>query len=139
MTTMTIPDLADGLRVAVLRGARRLRQHGTGVSNSQLSVLAMIERNGPQTLGALAEFDAVTAPTMTRTVGCLVEAGLASRCVHPDDARSALIGLTDAGRDAVRESRQLRNALVQEELERLSNADRATLMAALPLLRQVLQ
>lgn len=49
----------------------------------------------------LAERMGVDAPAMSGIVTELVELGLVRRRPHPDDARSKLVSITDAGRRAV--------------------------------------
>ncbi len=80
--------LDDELRVAVLRLSRRTRleRADADVSDSQLSVLFHLWKQGPQTLGSLADLDRVTPPSMNRTVGSLAELGLVTRSASPTTA-----------------------------------------------------
>ena len=78
MTTATTDttELASRLRLGVTRLARRLRQEAElGISPSQLVALSSIERAGPMTMSELCSAEQVQPPSMTRTVGALVEAG----------------------------------------------------------------
>ena len=79
MTTSYATDqieLAVRLRLAVMRLTRMLRQQEDGgVSNSALSALATLEREGALTLGDLAGREHVQPPTMTRIAQALVENG----------------------------------------------------------------
>ncbi len=131
------PPTVDDLRIAVMRLSRRMRLERVDgdVTDSQLSVLFVLSKNGPQTLGALSEQDRVSAPSMTRTVGALVDAGLVSRTVAPDDARKVLIDLTDEGRRIVAETRDRRIAWFSRQLESLSPEEQRTLLAATPIIR----
>src|SRR4051812_21479400 len=80
--------IAGRLRLSATRLARRLRQEAqTGLSPSQLSALAMVERHGPLTLGALADHEQVAPPTITRVVVKLEADGLLTRQPDPDDRR----------------------------------------------------
>jgi DNA-binding MarR family transcriptional regulator len=67
-----------------------------------------------------------------------VEAGLLQREVDPDDRRAALLLPTQAGTARIARWRQARSALVGEALGRLTRHDVATLGAALPALRNLL-
>ena len=67
-------------------------------------------------------------------VAALVEAGLVERRGDPDDARSALVAVTDAGRAAMRASRAERTALLARRFQRLSPEQRTQLPNALNVL-----
>ena len=65
-------ELAARLRLSATRLARRLRQEAdAGLTPSQLSALAVIDRQGPLTLGALADHEQVAPPTITKVVAKL--------------------------------------------------------------------
>ena len=65
-------ELAARLRLSATRLARRLRQEAdAGLTPSQLSALAVIEREGPLTLGALADHEKVAPPSITKVVAKL--------------------------------------------------------------------
>lgn len=58
-------------------------------------------RNGPVTLGELAEAQGFDAPYTTLIVDKLETHGLVERQPHPDDRRRKLVVLTTAGRVAI--------------------------------------
>jgi len=58
-------------------------------------------RNGPATLGQLAEANGVDAPYATLIVDKLEAHGLVERRPHPDDRRRKLVTLTAAGHEAI--------------------------------------
>ena len=77
-------ELAARLRLSATRLARRLRQEAdAGLTPSQLSALAVIEREGPLTLGALADQEKVAPPSITKVVAKLESIGLVARAVDP--------------------------------------------------------
>jgi DNA-binding MarR family transcriptional regulator len=129
----------DDLRVAILRLSRRMRleRAGEDVPDGQLSVLFVLWREGPQTLGSLADLERVTPPSMNRTVNALVEAGLVLRDSSPDDGRKVLIRPTDAGLEIAQETKRRRVAWFARQLATLSPAQRAALDAATPILREL--
>ncbi|PWJ55202.1 transcriptional regulator, MarR family [Quadrisphaera granulorum] len=131
--------LAAELRVGAMRLARRLRRErsSTDITDTQYSVLAALDRRGPQTLRALADHENVQPPSMTRTVTALEEAGLARRTPHPDDGRQLLVVLTEAGTRHVHETRRRRDAWLAEQLAALSLDDRAALARAAALLQEI--
>lgn len=134
-------DLASGLRLAVTRLARRLRQEGAegGITPSQLSALATTERFGPLTLGELATHERVQPPTMTRIVAALADAGLVTREVDADDRRIARVRVTAAGRRLLDRSRRRKTAFLATRLRRLDDDERRILARAVPVLERLLE
>ena len=133
------PDLASDLRVTVLRLSRKIRSEAgrEDLSEAQYCVLAGLTHHGPTTPRPLAERDGVQPPTMTRTIASLETAGLVARTGHPTDGRQVLIELTDKGAGVVGETRRLRNAWMDDLLHGLTAEERATLAAAVAILRRV--
>ena len=129
----------DDLRLAILRLARRMRleRAGEDVPDGQLSVLFVLWKEGPQTLGSLAEHERVTPPSMNRTVNALVDAGLVTRDSSPDDGRKVLIQCTEAGLEIARETKRRRVAWFARQLATLAPEQRAVIDAATPILRQL--
>jgi DNA-binding MarR family transcriptional regulator len=124
--------LAAELRVAVMKLARRLRQQRSDddISTGQYSVLGALVTHGPKTPGELAEHERVQPPSMTRTLNCLVEAGLVVRTDHPADGRQVLMSVTEAGATVVLETRRQRTAWLAKRLAELTPEERATLAEA---------
>lgn len=131
--------LAAELRVSLMRSVRRLRaeKSDADLTDSQLSVLALLDREGPQSPRALAAYERVQPPSMTRTVAALVDLGMVSRSEHPDDGRQVVVALTDAGAATVRETRRRRDAWLARRLAELTPAERETLAAAGEILRRI--
>jgi len=134
-----VPALAADLRVALLRAARRVRAERSDaeISAGQYSVLAYLDRHGPATPGAIADFERVRPPSLTRTLAALADLGLVERGGHPDDGRQVLVALTGAGRDAVRRTRSRRDAWLAVRIEGLTPAERDVLVAATEILRRI--
>lgn len=131
--------LAGGVRVAVGRLSRRLRQEKADheLSDAQFGVLALLHREGPKTLGELADAERVRPPSMTRTVGCLVDEGLAERLPDPSDGRVTRIRPTAEGTALVLDVRRSRDAWLVARLRELDPAQRRALQEAAELLREV--
>jgi DNA-binding MarR family transcriptional regulator len=133
--TAPTSELADELRLAVGRLARRIRQQTTfGLTPSQHSALVTIDRQAPVRLSDVAAAEGVAAPTVTKIVGGLEEAGLVRRETDPADKRSARVSTTPAGKAALRQIRTARTAFLRTTLEQLTDAERADLARALPVL-----
>ncbi len=121
-------ELAARLRLAVTRLSRRVRQQvAGGVTPSQVSALATIERLGSPTLGEVAASEQVRPPSMTRIVVGLEAAGLVVRRVDADDRRVVRVGLSAEGRRVLQRSRSLRTAFLARRLRRLSTPEREAL------------
>ena len=132
-------SLAADLRVALARAQRRIRaeRSDADLSDTTFSVLAALDRNGPMTPSALAEFERVQPPSMTRVIACLVDRGFATRTGHPDDRRQALVAITVDGRAEVKETRRRRDAWLARRLAELSPAERDVLADAAEILRGI--
>jgi DNA-binding MarR family transcriptional regulator len=94
----------------------------------------VLDREGDLTIGELAAIERVKPPSMTRTVNCLVDAGLALRKPHDTDRRQVLVGLTELGGAVLAEDRRRREQWLSRQLEQLELADRQLLARVAPLL-----
>lgn len=129
-------ELASALRVPVMRLARRLRAERDDLSLSltQLAALSTLDRHGPMSPGTLADHERVQPPSITRVVAGLEERGLVERLPHPTDRRQQVIALTPAGRTLVADHRRRKDAWLSGQLAQLTEAERAALAAAIPVL-----
>ncbi|HVU60772.1 MAG TPA: MarR family transcriptional regulator [Mycobacteriales bacterium] len=133
-------ETAARLRVVVARLARQLRQHSPGgLTPSQWSALATVETHGPLRIGDLAEREGVTAPTATRVVASLEDAGLLSRSSDPSDRRTSYIALTDAAREKLESVRGAQATALVQRLSDMSPADVQRLLDLLPILESLLR
>lgn len=141
VTTDPIPyaETAARLRVVVARLARQLRQHSPGgLTPSQWSALVMVEDNRSLRIGDLAEREGVSAPTATRLVASLEEAGLLTRTTDPSDRRTAYVALTTAGHEKLEWARGVRTATLVQRLSAMPSDDVRRLSELLPLLESFL-
>src|SRR6516162_7929014 len=82
------------LRVAIARLSRWLRRHElAGLTPTQLSALATVDRIGPLRLGDLAAAEGIAPSTLTRLVTVLEERGYVERCPVPGDARASTLAI----------------------------------------------
>jgi DNA-binding MarR family transcriptional regulator len=72
-----------------------------GVSRDGWRVLLMLARGGGRSMGEIASYTALPAPTATRVVDRLVASGLAYRRTDSVDRRRVLVHLAGAGRAVV--------------------------------------
>ena len=78
--------------MAIARLSRRLRRHElAGLTPTQLSALATVERAGPLRLGDLAAAEGIAPSTLTRMVTALEERDYVDRGPVPGDARASTL------------------------------------------------
>jgi DNA-binding MarR family transcriptional regulator len=137
--TATDAETAARLRVVIARLARQLRQHGPGdLTLSQWSALVTVEQHAPLRIGDLAERERVSAPTATRLVAVLAEAGLLERTGDPADRRSAYVTLSPLGQEKLEWARSARTANLATRISALPSGDADRLRDLLPVLEELL-
>ena len=135
----TTPELADGLRLAITRTARRLRQQADSpLSPTLVATLSTIERHGPLAPSELARLEGVQRPTVTRAAARLVADGLVERLRDERDARAARLRATPEGRRVLAALRRRKTAYLARRLERLDPEERAILAQAGDLLERMI-
>lgn len=133
-----MPTDAHHLARSVARLNRRLRQERqSDLTPTQLSVLGSILKIGPATPGAIAVHERVQPPSITRTLNCLVDNGLAVRSPHPDDGRQVLMSVSERGEAVLAAERDRRDLWLSQRLTELTTAERATLREAAALLERL--
>jgi len=132
-------DLDAQLRIAVGRLNRRIRaEKASGdLSDGQFGVLALLFRDGPHTVGQLAEAERVTPPSMNRRVNSLEAGGYVAREGSPDDGRKVVVRLTKAGAAFVTETRRRRDQWLSKRTRELSDGQRETLRQASVIMRDL--
>ncbi|HEY2877135.1 MarR family transcriptional regulator [Nocardioides sp.] len=139
-TPRKVTRLAGEVRTEVSRLAYHLRTPATrsGITPTRLTALSALTRY-PDGLrqGDLAELMNISAPSMTRLVEILEEAGWVERRRDPDDQRCLLIVLSPVGRKTLDTLRDESASQLSEELADLTADERAALAAAVPVLRKL--
>lgn len=129
---------ATRLRVAIARLSRRLRRHElAGLTPTQLSALATVEKAGPLRLGDLAAAEGIAPSTLTRLVTALEDAGYVQRYAVPDDARASTLRITAQGRAVLDRVRQETTMVLTGMLLDLTPEEQAAIAVALPALEQL--
>ncbi|GAA4397408.1 MarR family transcriptional regulator [Fodinibacter luteus] len=137
MTRAQRDRLTSDLRIACMRIARRVRfESAAPVAPHQFSVLVRLEEQ-VRTPKELACVEKVSAPSMSRTVAGLVDAGLVARADDPTDGRQVILSLTPEGRRTVRDTRRRRDQWFAARLERLTDEEREVLARATEVLERV--
>jgi len=106
-----IAELEEALAFLV-RGLEAVQRRRTyPLERAHYLLIRLIEEEGAQSIGAAARRLLLDDSTVTRQVAAMVRDGLIAKSTNPDDARSALLEVTDEGREraeAMRRERLLR-------------------------------
>jgi DNA-binding MarR family transcriptional regulator len=133
-----LDHLANAVRTTCQQVSRRVRfEANPELAPHHASVLFKL-LDGARTPSELAELERVAAPSMTRTVNCLVERELVTLAGNPNDGRSKLVSLTEAGRGALEQTVRARDDWMVQRLAGLSASDQEILRAATEVLNRVL-
>jgi DNA-binding MarR family transcriptional regulator len=124
-------DIATGLQSGAALLTRYLASSGDGLSLSARLVLTTLGDDGPTPLTALADSGGMTQPAMTQLVGRLARVGVVVRLIDPDDGRTTLVELTEAGRALLAKILRAQRDDLTELLEALSPNEEATLSLAM--------
>lgn len=108
------------------------------VSLSQMHVLWLLQHHGEMSMSRLAELLDVSLSNATGLIDRMEEHGLIERVRVPDDRRVVLVRPAPAGRRAISETETSRRDRMRAVLNRLSEADRPIVLAALRSLRRAL-
>lgn len=132
--------VANRLHSAAIHLLRRVRRtdHATGLSPARLSALSALVFGGPHTVGELAVQEQVTAPTTSRLVQALEDAGLVERRPDPDDGRLVRIAATPEGARVLLRARREQVEHLAERLRGLSPDEVAGLGRAAEIIERLL-
>ena len=132
---------ADRVHAAAIHLLRRLRKQDDAMrlSAARASALSVMVFGGRVTIGQLAQAEQVSAPTMTRLIVGMERDGLVRRAGDPLDGRIVWLEATAKGTRILHEGRRRRVEALAEEISRLSDADRETLVSAADILEQLLR
>ncbi|QGW26291.1 MULTISPECIES: MarR family winged helix-turn-helix transcriptional regulator [unclassified Dietzia] len=126
--------LATDLREALRPLWRRFAEHRT-LSMGKVGILARLDRLGALTATDLAAHERISHQAVAGAVRELEAMGLVSRNPDPSDGRRVLVSLTGSGRTRLVAERSAgQEWLIRAVTDELSESDRATLAAAVPLL-----
>ena len=106
---------------------RRAAVAETGLPFSRIRILVRLSRS-PMTVKEVASAATIDAPAATVAVNDLEDRGLVVRETDPNNRRSKLVSLTDAGRDLVAKVKAIDDP-APESLSALSDDDLAALEA----------
>lgn len=112
-----------------------------GLTMPERTALSHLDRSGPTTSSALAREAQITAQAMGATLGALRARGLVERRPDPEDGRRAVLTVTDAGVQALKDKRNARTELIARALTsgEFTPTELEQLAAAAPLLERLAQ
>jgi DNA-binding MarR family transcriptional regulator len=127
-------ELLNVMMLAMRTVSAEMRRSRRPHAPSQMAGLAKISV-GPCTLSDLARHQAVTLPTISKSVDVLVRRGWADRY----DRRQTMVRLTPRGRRVLADIKQRAERHVAQKLAPLPPGERAQLVTTLRLLTKVLK
>jgi len=113
--------------------------HGRSISMAHLHLMTLLQANGPQSMGWVAERLGTGLPTATGLVTRMQERGLVERIRDADDRRVVLVQLTASGTGELSELQAIRRRRMAAALTRLSEAEQARLLTAIRTLRSAFE
>jgi DNA-binding MarR family transcriptional regulator len=137
-----IDEVAGALRVSIGLLLRRLRQAQADgeLTLPETSALARLDRGGPTTATALAKLEQISPQSMGATLAALEARGLVERRPDPEDGRRAVISVTGAGLQVLRNRRDARTEQLARALSTgFTRSELNQLMAAAPLIERLAQ
>ena len=137
----TPPNLAANLAEAVLvRWSRQFRnvESETGLTPERLELLALLDHEGPVTVGSLSEALGVTRPAISRMVAGLEGQGLVRRSTNMLDGRSVVTRITPAGRRMLNRGRANRVRAMAVRMRGRTDRELSQIETGLRLLEELL-
>jgi DNA-binding MarR family transcriptional regulator len=92
-----------------------------------VDIARSLDVKGELTISEVAEITGRPLATVSRFVEALEDGGMVRRTQNPEDGRSKLVGLTEAGQKLVSDLRAEARAPLMEKLQKLTPAERRTL------------
>jgi MarR family transcriptional regulator, lower aerobic nicotinate degradation pathway regulator len=130
-------DLLHVVMLVMRSLAADMRRSRLQLAPAQMGTLMKIA-TGPCTMSDLARHQAVSLPTVSRSVDMLVRRRWVERWIDKSDRRQTLVGLTARGRRVLADIKQRTERHVTQALAPLTPSERAGLIAALKPLNRVL-
>jgi DNA-binding MarR family transcriptional regulator len=138
-----VGDVASALRDSIGLLHRRLRQvraerGAAGLTLPESAALVRLDRGGPTTPSALARLEQISPQSVGATLAALEARRLVERRPDPRDGRRAVISVTEAGRQVLRDRRNAHTELLARALtDGFTRTELDLLAAAAPLLERL--
>lgn len=136
---MPDPNLAAEFRSALRPLIRRFNKERT-ISLGKSGILGRLNEQGPATASELAASERITPQAVAVALRELDELSFVTRARDDIDRRKVRVQITETGRVALESEHAAGTRWLAEALvERLDDSERATLSAAVPVLRKLMQ
>jgi DNA-binding MarR family transcriptional regulator len=130
-------SLLDVVMLVMRTVAADMRKSPRPLAPAQMGSLMRIAA-GPCTMSDLARFQAVSLPTISKSVDMLVRRGWVERWIAKHDRRQTMARLTPSGKRVLAHIKQRTERQVTRTLAPMSPGERVQLVAALNILKRVL-
>src|SRR5215471_18663591 len=129
----TARDLLKVTMLLMRQLGARMRQTEKGIEPPQVGILMRLSEK-PLTLTELAAHQVVRLPTMSKSVGLLVDRGWLSRTIPANNRRQTIVALTAEGRRMLEKMGRHAERHVTELLTSLTSGERQRVQAGLEIL-----
>jgi DNA-binding MarR family transcriptional regulator len=133
----TARDLLKVTMLLMRRLGARMRQGEKRMEPAQIGILMRLG-DKPLSLTELATHQVVRLPTMSKSVGLLVERGWVSRTIAADNRRQTIVALTAEGRRVLEKMGRHAERHVTEMLGSLTEPERRRVQGGLEILIRAL-
>ena len=134
-------DVARALRPALTRlyllYFRKSEQ--SNVSQAQLSIMMILDANGPMRISQIAAMESIRMPTASNAVNQLEQMGLVDRVRDVSDRRGVRVELTKKGRAELDDIGNVRNEQLASMLSNITDAELAEIAKLVPLIGLILE
>jgi DNA-binding MarR family transcriptional regulator len=134
----TARDLLKVTMLLMRRLGARMRQGAERIEPPQIGILMRLSEK-PLTLTELAAHQVVRLPTMSRSVGLLVDRGWVSRTIPASNRRQTIVAITAEGRRTLEKMGRHAERQVSELLSSLTAAERQRIQGGLEILIRELE
>jgi DNA-binding MarR family transcriptional regulator len=104
---------------------------------AQVEILQSLAESSPARVNDMAERLHLAQSTVSGLIGQMMASGLVSRDIDANDRRAALVTLTAAGEEQLREWQAAHVLWIERALGRLSPGDQSAISSSLPALRRL--
>jgi DNA-binding MarR family transcriptional regulator len=128
-------ELTQSIGMIVRRIRAAAASHG--LSLTETSVMARLDRDGPATIADLARAERIKPQSMGAAIAALEELGMVERKPHPTDGRQFNIALTAKGLSVRNSSKDAKRTWLAQAITELSDDEREALFKASAILKRL--